>query len=205
MSDDTLPLPPIQQTAAGMDEAGTPEEIVKIDFEKIYAVYLHNLQHKASLFKLLISFVIAPYLVAVAFLTAGAIEFQAMSDLSRLPTFLDFVVVVSGVGLLLPLLQYVEYDDNVMRTARSINTSAACTQTVWASVRSGGRTSPSTARFRASARSPRQAPSWCSCFSPYPWFTSPRAWPGCSTWLSSAPGFSPPEPWQSRRWQPFTC
>ena len=32
------------------------------------------------------------------------------------------MIVVAGIGLLLPLLQkYIEYDDNVMRTARSIN------------------------------------------------------------------------------------
>ncbi len=121
MSDDTPPLPRVQQSAASMDVPGTPEEIVKIDFEKIYAVYLDNLQQKASLFKLLISFVIAPYLVAVAFLSAKALQFSAISDLTHLPTVLDLVIVVSGAGLLLPLFQYIEYDDNVMRTARSIN------------------------------------------------------------------------------------
>jgi hypothetical protein len=121
MSDGTLPLPRVQQGAASMEGAGPAEEIVKIDFERIYAVYLDNLQQKASLFKLLISFVIAPYLVAVAFLSAEALEFAAIADLGDLPTFLDFVIVVAGAGLLLPLFQYVEYDDNVMRTARSIN------------------------------------------------------------------------------------
>jgi thymidylate synthase len=121
MIDETLPLPPVQQTAARMDDAGAAEEIVKIDFEKIYAVYLDNLEHKASLFKLLISFVIAPYIVAAAFLSAKALEFNDISNFANLPTFLDFVIVVSGAGLLLPLLQYIEYDDNVMRTARSIN------------------------------------------------------------------------------------
>jgi hypothetical protein len=121
MNDESLPLPRTQQTAASMDEAGTSEEIAKIDFEKIYTVYLDNLEHKASLFKVLISFVIAPYLVAVAFLSSKALEFEAISNFSDLPTFLDFVIVVSGAGLLLPLLQYIEYDDNVMRTARSIN------------------------------------------------------------------------------------
>jgi hypothetical protein len=121
MSDDTPPLPRVQQTAASMDVPGTPEEILKIDFEKIYAVYLDNLQQKASLFKLLISFVIAPYLVAVAFLSAKALQFGAISNLNNLPTVLDLVIVVSGAGLLLPLFQYIEYDDNVMRTARSIN------------------------------------------------------------------------------------
>jgi hypothetical protein len=121
MSDNIPPLPRVQQSAASMDVPGTPEEIVKIDFEKIYAVYLDNLQQKASLFKLLISFVIAPYLVAVAFLSAKALKFGALSDLTDLPTVLDLVIVVSGAGLLLPLFQYIEYDDNVMRTARSIN------------------------------------------------------------------------------------
>ena len=86
MSNETLPLPGIQQTAASMDDVGTPEEFVKIDFERIYAVYLDNLDHKASLFKLLISFVIAPYLVAVAFLSAKALAFEDISDFGELPT-----------------------------------------------------------------------------------------------------------------------
>ena len=121
MIDDKLPLPGVQQSVASLDQPGTPEEIVKIDFEKIYEVYLDNLDHKASLFKLLISFVIAPYLVAVAFLSAKALGFGSITDFSDLPTILDLVIVVSGAGMLLPLLQYIEYDDNVMRTARSIN------------------------------------------------------------------------------------
>ena len=121
MIDEKLPLPGMQQSAASLDQPGTPEDIVKIDFEKIYDVYLDNLEHKASLFKLLISFVIAPYLVAVAFLSAKALEFGSITDFSDLPTILELVILVSGAGMLLPLLQYIEYDDNVMRTARSIN------------------------------------------------------------------------------------
>jgi thymidylate synthase len=122
MSRETLPLAGVPENAAGsMESSGLAEEIVKLDFERIYAVYLDNLQQKASLFKVLISFVIAPYLVAVAFLSAKALEFSDISEIRELPAFLDFVIVVAGAGLLLPLFQYVEYDDNVMRTARAIN------------------------------------------------------------------------------------
>lgn len=121
MGNVTLTLPRVEPGAASVADTRTADEIVKIDFSQIYAVYLDNLQQKASLFKVLISFVIAPYLVAVAFLSAQALEFGAISDLNELPTFLDFVIVVTGVGLLLPLRQYIEHDDNVMRTARSIN------------------------------------------------------------------------------------
>ena len=117
-----LPVPdPVQMSVVTADGAGMAEELVKADFQEIYAVYLDNLQQKASLFKLLISFVISPYLVAVALLSTKALEFDAIDHLGDLPTFLDFVIVVAGAGLLLPLSQYIEYDDNVMRTARSIN------------------------------------------------------------------------------------
>lgn len=102
-------------------ETSVSDEFVRADFEKIYDVYLDNLERKASLFKLLITFVIAPYLVAVALLSAEALKFGAIDDLRNLPGFLDFVIVIAGAGLLLPLFQYIEYDDNVMRTARSIN------------------------------------------------------------------------------------
>jgi hypothetical protein len=122
MTRGTLPLAGVPENAASsIESSGLAEEIVKIDFERIYAVYLDNLQQKASLFKVLISFVIAPYLVAVAFLSAKALEFADISDIRELPMFLDFVIVVAGAGLLLPLFQYIEYDDNVMRTARAIN------------------------------------------------------------------------------------
>jgi thymidylate synthase len=119
-----MPLParaPVPEGTGSPAAAADADELVKLDFERIYAVYLDNLQQKATLFKLLISFVITPYLVAVAFLSTKALPFSAIDDLSNLPTFLDFVIVVAGAGLLLPLFQYIEYDDNVMRTARSIN------------------------------------------------------------------------------------
>lgn len=118
------PLPltaPVPDGTGSAADAGAADELVKLDYERIYAVYLDNLQQKASLFKLLISFVITPYLVAVAFLSTKALQFGAIDDLGDLPTFLDFVIVIAGAGLLLPLFQYIEYDDNVMRTARSIN------------------------------------------------------------------------------------
>ena len=123
MSDGTpLPFTPRVLPAAATTRGSTAaDELIKVDFERIYAVYLDNLQQKASLFKLLISFVIAPYLVSVAFLSAKALTFADISHIDDLPAFLDFVIAVSGAGLLLPLFQYVEYDDNVMRTARSIN------------------------------------------------------------------------------------
>ena len=96
-------------------------ELIATDFQNIYSVYLHNLNKKSELFKLMIYFIISPYLVALALLSAKAFAPADLVDITNLPGFLDFTLGVVGFGLLILLYQFVEYDDNVMRCARAIN------------------------------------------------------------------------------------
>ena len=96
-------------------------DLCKTDFENIYSVYLHNLDKKNIIFKILLSFVTAPYIVIVALLTTKAYTINEFNDLNNLPLILNFLILIIGIGMLIPLKQFIEYDDNVMRCARAIN------------------------------------------------------------------------------------
>lgn len=97
------------------------ESLLQVDFENVYKTYADNLARKNQLFRFTIYFIIAPYLVAISLISTKNLSIDALSNLQALPPVIYLVAMITGIGMLLPLFQFVENDDNLMRSARGIN------------------------------------------------------------------------------------
>jgi len=97
------------------------ESLLLADFENVYKTYADNLARKSQIFRFAIYFIIAPYLVTISLISTKNMSFESLSNISSLPPFIYLVVMITGIGMLLPLFQFVENDDNLMRCARAIN------------------------------------------------------------------------------------
>lgn len=97
------------------------ESLLQVDFENVYKTYADNLERKYQLFRFTIYFIIAPYLVTISLISTKDLSINALNSFQSLPPVLYLVAMITGIGILLPLFQFVENDDNLMRCARSIN------------------------------------------------------------------------------------
>lgn len=97
------------------------ESLLQVDFENVYKTYADNLARKNQLFRFTTYFIIAPYLVTISLISTKNLSLDALSNLNAIPPIIYLVALITGVGMLLPLFQFVENDDNLMRCARAIN------------------------------------------------------------------------------------
>lgn len=97
------------------------ESLLQVDFENVYKTYADNLTRKNQLFRFTIYFIIAPYLVTISLISTKNLSIDDLSNLQALPPIIYFVALITGIGMLLPIFQFVENDDNLMRCARAIN------------------------------------------------------------------------------------